>query len=195
MSAAPKLHEISVEDYLASEADSLVKREYVGGYVYAMAGGSNSHNLIASNMLVAAGSRLRGTGCRAYNSDAKIRIRLSNQTRFYYPDLSIICRPNAPGESFQDDPAVIVEVLSRKTRRIDEGEKREAYLTIPSLSFYLRVEQDRPLIVADQRSDHGFVRETYTGLDTSLPLSELNIELPLAEVYDGVEFAPEVDPE
>src|SRR5438132_6126386 len=108
MSAAKKFNLVDVDDYLAGELISPIKHEYLGGVVYAMAGARNVHNLIASNSLVALGSRLRGLRCRPFNSDTKIRVRLPNQVRFYYPDVSVICRPNSPQESFQDEPAVIV---------------------------------------------------------------------------------------
>jgi Uma2 family endonuclease len=193
MSAVPKWNLVAIEDYLAGELVSPIKHEYLGGVVYAMAGARNAHNLIASNTLVALGSRLRGRHCRAYNSDTKVRLRLPNQVRFYYPDASVICRPNPPGDSFQDDPAVLVEVLSRRTRRIDEGEKRDAYMTIPSLGVYLLAEQETPTVVVFRRTEHGFVREVHQGLEAVIPLPEIDIELPLAEIYDGVTFTPEVN--
>src|SRR5437764_606670 len=118
MSAAKKWELMAVEDYLAGELISPRKYEYVGGVVYAMAGGRNLHNLIASNVLGTLYARLRGHRCRPYNSDTKIRIHLPTHLRFYYPDTSVICRPNPPTDSYQDEPAIIVEVLSRKTRRI-----------------------------------------------------------------------------
>src|SRR3954454_16877082 len=102
MSTARKLNLISVEEYLAGELTSPLKHEYLGGVVYAMAGARNAHNLIATNTLVALGARLRGTPCRPYNSDPKVRLRLPTQGRFYYPDVSIICRPNPQTDSFQD---------------------------------------------------------------------------------------------
>src|SRR5205809_2523064 len=105
MSAAKKWNLVSVKDYLAGELASPVKHEYLGGVVYAMAGARNAHNMIATNTLVALGSRLRGRPCRAFNSDTKIRVRLPAQTRFYYPDGSVICRPNPQTDSFQDEPA------------------------------------------------------------------------------------------
>src|SRR5262245_31162070 len=134
MTAAKKLNLISVDDYLAGELVSPIKHEYIGGVVYGMAGARNVHNLIASNTLGSLHGRLRTVGrCRAFNSDTKIRVRLPTHIRFYYPDVSIICRPNPANDSFQDEPAALFEVLSRKTRRIDEGEKKDAFLTIPSL--------------------------------------------------------------
>src|SRR5262245_57374547 len=108
---------ISVEDYLAGELNSPVKHEYIGGVVYVTAGARNAHNTIKGNSFAALHMRLRGRPCRAFDADTKIRIRHRGHTRFYYPDVSVTCRPNSPQESFQDEPAVLVEVLSRSTRR------------------------------------------------------------------------------
>jgi Uma2 family endonuclease len=193
MTAAEKLNLISVDDYLAGELVSPIKHEYLGGVVYAMAGARNVHNTIAGNVFASLHARLKGKRCRPFNSDTKIRVRLPFQVRFYYPDASVVCRPNPPDDSFQDDPAVIVEVLSRSTRRIDEGEKKDAYLTIPSLGVYLLVDQETPTVVAFRRTEQGFVGEVYSDARDVIPLPEVEIELPLAEIYEGVEFVPEAD--
>lgn len=193
MSAARKLNLISVGEFLAGELRSPVKHEYLGGVVYAMAGGSNAHNLIASNTLGSVHGRLRGKRCRAYNSDTKIRVRLPGQVRFYYPDVSVVCRPNPPTDSFHDEPAVIFEVLSRRTRRADEGEKKDGYLSIPSMAAYVLIEQDSPAVIVFRRTEQGFVREVHQGLAAVIPLAEIEIELPLVDVYDAVEFVPEPD--
>lgn len=196
MSAALKWNLISVEDYLAGELDSAIKHEYVGGVVYAMAGARNVHNLIKNNILAQVYARLRGKRCRAWDSDTKVRLQFLNRTRFYYPDTSIVCEPNPPSDSFHEKPVVVFEVLSKSTRRIDEGEKKDAYLAIPSLKVYALVEQDTAAVVVFRRTEAGFIREVHTGLDAVLPLSEVEIELPLAEIYDGVEFTPEAtDPD
>jgi len=191
MSTAEILNLVSVEDYLESELISPVKHEYLGGVIYAMAGARNVHNLIAGNTLAALWSRLRGRRFRPFNSDTKIRVRLPTHVRFYYPDVSVTCRPNPQTDSFQDEPAAVFEVLSRRTRRIDEGEKKDAYLTISCLSLYVLIEQDAPAVVVLRRTEHGFVREVYQGLDAVLPLREIEIDLPLADIYEGVEFVPE----
>ena len=193
MSAAQKLNRISIDDYLAGELESSTKHEYLAGFVYAMAGARNEHNLIASNILIAIGSRLTRQSCRAYNSDTKVRIQLTTGTRFYYPDVQIVCQPNRPTESFQDNPSVLVEVLSRGTRRIDEGEKKDAYMSIPTLRVYLLVEPEIPAVVAYRRGEAGFVREVHEGIDAVVSLPEVGVDLSLAAVYGGVEFVPEED--
>jgi Uma2 family endonuclease len=186
---------ISVEDYLASELASPVKREYVGGMIFAMAGARNAHNVIAMNILGVLFGKLRGKPCQPFNSDTKVRVRLRNEVRFYYPDAFVVCQPNRQSESFQDTPAVIVEVLSRTTRRTDTTEELDAYLTIPSLSLYLLVEQEECAIAAYRRTDQGFVRESYTQMSDIISLTEIGAELPLAEIYERVEFTPETDVE
>src|SRR6266446_5366653 len=120
-------HHISAEEYLAGEELAPQKHEYLAGIVYAMAGATNAHNTIAVNLLVALGSQLRGHTCRPFNSDTKVRIRLADQTRFYYPDAQVVCHPNPPGDHFHDEPVIVFEIASESTRRIDEVEKRAAY--------------------------------------------------------------------
>ena len=193
MSAVKKTTPISVEDYLAGELVSSVKHEYLGGAVYAMAGANNTHTLIASNILGLLFSQLRGRRCRALNSDAKIRIPMATHTRFYYPDASVVCQPNRPSESFQESPIIIVEVLSKGTRRTDEGEKMDAYLKIPALTAYVLVEQVEALVTVWRRIAEGFERELYVGLDATISFADIDVTLSMAEIYESVEFVPEAD--
>ena len=177
---------ISVTDYLAGELDSPIKHEYISGAVFAMVGARNAHNLIAGNAFLAFGTRLRGKTCRPFNSDTKIRIRMIDHVRFYYPDMSVVCQPNALSDTFQDQPVVIVEVLSESTRRLDDGEKRDAYFMIPSLTHYILLEQDSIVAVVYQRVGQRFERHEFTNLDDVITLDDLSLSLPLREFYDGV---------
>lgn len=193
MTAAQRLPLVSVEDYLAAEEKSDVRHEYVGGYVHAMAGGKYRHNQVSSNILIALGSRLRGKPCQALNPDAKVRIRSAAGTSFYYPDAMVVCEPNPGNPTFQDSPVVVVEVLSDTTRRYDAHEKRDAYLMIPSLQAYLLVEPDEAKVSVYRRMNDGavsqaFDAELYVGLDAVIALAQIEVELPLAEVYERVNF-------
>lgn len=192
MSSAPHYEQISVADYLAGEQDAKRRHEYVEGGVYAMVGATNAHNRIATNATGALHSQLRGKPCEVFNSDTKIRVRLSRGTRFYYPDLSVVCRTNPASDTFQDSPAVIIEVISESTRRTDEHEKREAYLSIDTLCVYVLVEQSSAAAAVYRRLDSGFARETYLGTDAVIPLPEIECELSLADLYENVEFTPPV---
>lgn len=184
---------VSVSDYLAGELDAECKHEYLGGIVYAMAGGTNAHNTIAGSIFGNLFAALQGKPCRPFNPDTKIRVQSSTQTRFYYPDASVVRNENPPNDTFQDRPVVLVEVLSRKTRRIDEGEKRDAYLSIPTLSVYMLVEQELAGVTVYRRGDQGFAREVYDDPAGVVPLAEIGTELALADIYQDVEFTPETD--
>jgi Uma2 family endonuclease len=178
---------VSVEEYLAGELVSEVKHEYLGGRVHAMAGGTTRHSAVATNVTTALGGALRGKRCRPFNNDLKVRIELPGQTRFYYPDAMIVCELRQDSETWQDRPVVIVEVLSESTRRTDLTEKREAYLAIPTLKALIFVEPDFVHATVHRRGPSGgFVNEEYLGLEAVIPLPEVEIELPLAEVYEGL---------
>lgn len=188
MTVAKPLELVTVGGYLAGELSSPSKREYVGGYVYAMAGARNVHNTIAVSFVSLMHARLRGRPCQPFNSDTKVRVRLSTHTRFYYPDGMVVCEPNPADDTFQDQPTVIAEVISDATRRIDEGEKRDAYLTIPTLSAYLLIESDSPRVVVYERSERGFIAHLYEGLDAIIPLPAIGTHLALADLYERVDF-------
>lgn len=185
---AERLSPISVENYLAGEQRARVKHEYMAGMVYAMAGGTYAHNLVASNVLGELHAQLKGKPCRALNSDSKVKIQSGTQTRFYYPDASVVCGENVLDGVFQDKPTVIVEVLSETTRRADEGEKLEAYLKITTLNVYLMFEQDIVGVVVYRRTGRIFQREVHSDLAAIILLPEIAADLRLASVYENVNF-------
>lgn len=192
MTAARKFERLSVEGYLAGERLAKKKHEYAGGHVYAMAGGKNVHNVIAGTFYGLLFGKLRGRPCQPYNTDTKVRIRMATHTRFYYPDGMVVCEPNPAQEEFQDRPVILAEVLSVSTRRTDEGEKRDAYLTIPTLAAYLLIETERPRVVVHRRTPEGFVAHVFEGTEAAIPLEAVGAELALKELYERVDFAAAV---
>lgn len=179
---------LKIDDYLAGEEHAEIKHEYLGGVVHAMAGASNRHNTIASNFLGALAARLRGKPCQPFNSDTKVRLTFPDHTRFYYPDVMVACNLNPDTDHFQDQPVLIVEVLSDATRRIDLTEKRDAYLTLPTLKVLIFVEPDEARAILYRRSlpQGGFALEELAGLNTVIPLPEIAADITLGEVYERV---------
>lgn len=191
MTALRKTASVSIEDYLAGEEDSEIKREYLGGAVHAMAGGSADHAAISANAIVSLGGQLRGKPCRTFTSDLKVRIDLPEDTRFYYPDVQVVCDSSAGDARYQERPVVVIEVLSETTRRIDLGEKKDAYLAIPSLKVLLLVESDLAyVLVYRRRPEGGFATEVHEGPKAVIPLPEIEASLPLAELYDRITLPP-----
>ena len=152
-----------------------------------------NHNRITTTATVTIGSQLRGKTCEVFNSDMKVRVRQKHDTRFYYPDLSVVCEPNAQTATFHDRPVVIVEVISESTRRTDEHEKRDAYLSIDSLCVYVLLESSSAAAVVYRRRDECVHRETYMGIEAVILLPEIEASLALAEVYAKVKFEPIIE--
>lgn len=183
---------ITAEEYLAAEPDSPVKREFCSGFVFALEDTTNRHNEISGNALGHLYAQLRGKPCKPCNSNTKVRIRLITGTRFYYPDTFVVCHPNPPDDHFHDAPVVVLEVTSPSTRRIDLGEKKDAYLAIPTLMVYLVAESTEPVVQVYRRSPNGdFQRELAIGLEAVIPLPEIGATLALADVYEGIDFEAE----
>lgn len=193
MTLPQPVHRSTPEEYLRRERDSDVRHEYYHGEVFAMAGGSPDHSLIASNVSGELRSRLKGNLCRVYESN--LRVRIPRTTLYTYPDVSVICgeRQFDPLDMNKEtvlNPALIVEVLSPSTESWDRGGKFQNYREIESLREYVLVSSNKALVETFLRQPDGtWVMNPTASREAVAPLKSLGIELSLAEVYDGVEFA------
>lgn len=182
--------ELSEAEYLEIERHAECKSEFFAGEVFAMAGGTLEHSLIATNFAAEVRALLRGHPCAPYNSDLRLKVEATGL--FTYPDLSVVCGPVQFADAGRDtilNPTLIGEVLSDSTEAYDRGKKFENYRHIPSLQEYLLVSQKEPRIEQFLRQTDGnwLLREA-AGRDARLELPSLNITLALAEVYARVEF-------
>src|SRR5438128_137657 len=142
MTAAHKLP-IAPEEYLARERQAETKSEYYEGEIFAMAGGSEEHSLIATNVLIELGLQLRDRPCKIYNND--LRVQVDEEGPYTYPDVSVVCGEAKFVDAEVDtllNPTVIVEVLSHTTEAWDRGGKFERYQQMPSLKAYVLIAQD-----------------------------------------------------
>lgn len=88
-----------------------------------MAGGSEDHNLITLNLAFALRTHLRGRHCRVNVADVKVRLQISEEDVFYYPDVMVACDPRNLDPYFKRFPQVLIEVLSPHTEQTDRREK------------------------------------------------------------------------
>ena len=84
---------------------------------------------------------------------------------------------------------MIFEILSQSTARTDKTIKLVEYRSIPSLRRYVMLEQDQPLVTVIGRIETGWSIEL---LDRSgmLAMPEIGVDVPVAEIYEGMEFEP-----
>ncbi len=182
---------VTPEEYLERERQADYKSEYWNGEIVAMAGGSEQHSLICVNISGELRARLKDKPCRTYSSDLRVR---ATRTRYFYPDVSIVCGEPEFADEVVDmllNPVVLLEVLSPSTEDKDRGLKFAFYRQISSLTHYLMVSQDEPHVehYARQDDNHWLLADL-RGLDAVLRLPSIGCELPLSEVYARVEFPP-----
>jgi len=187
------------DEYLAVERSSEERCEYLDGQVYAMAGESPDHGTICSNLTAMIVTQLKGTDCQAWSKDTKVRSgplpkqKLNTKGLYSYPDLVVACAEREYLDEHRDvllNPRVIIEVLSPATEAFDRGEKFMRYKSwLPTLSDYLLVSQSSPVITHYvKQDDGGWSLYFYEGLEQSLFIESINCTLPLADVYDRIEF-------
>ncbi len=185
-------HRMTESEYLAVERQAEFKSEFFDGEIFAMAGGTPMHSLIATNLAREFGNRLKGTPCVAFNSDLRLKVEATGLCT--YPDLSVVCGPLRFADEQKDtltNPTVIVEVLSESTEGYDRGNKFYHYRQIPTLREYLLVGQSSPRIEQFIRTKSGqWLMAEATGLEAALSLPSLKITLALGEIFARVEFAP-----
>ena len=149
----PKLKtKTSVEDYLAGEKISPVKHEYVEGEVYAMAGSSDTHNMIAGDIYAALLVHLRNSKCQPFFGDIKVRV---TSKVYYYPDVLVSCEENPEDAHFRNSPILIIEVTSPSTKHIDRREKLLFYQQMPSVQEYAVIDQHKIKIEIHRRQPNG----------------------------------------
>ncbi len=177
---------ITIEEYLELEQTSEIRHEYVDGEVFAMAGASEEHNFITGNIYNLLRSHLRGTPCRTFASDMKVKVKVQKADIFYYPDVLVTCDPSDNERYFKTSPKLIVEVLSNSTKTIDKREKRLNYQNIESLQEYVLISQDEIKVEVYRKDTQGNWLMQILGKDDELRLDSIDLTLTMAEIYEDV---------
>lgn len=177
---------MTLDEYLAFEARSPIRHEYIAGEVFAMSGATTRHNLITLNLARHLHGIVGNRPCRVFASEVKLRVA----DRVYYPDVMLVCGRAASADLIIEEPLLVVEVTSPSTRGTDRREKLEAYRRVPSLGAYLIVDQRRRHVVAHARGPASdWLRQEFAGGESvSLPM--LDARLPLDAIYEGIELPP-----
>lgn len=171
------------EEFLAWEAQQPLRYEFDGFQPIAMAGGTAEHAGIQRNLAIAVGGRLRGKPCRFYGSDLKI----DTSETIRYPDGFVVCSPAVRGATRIIDPVVIFEVLSDSTARTDLVTKNQEYAGVASVRRYIVLAQDEMSGTMFERVGTDWVGHLLHA-GSILRMPEIDIELPLAELYEGVDL-------
>lgn len=176
------MHHYTYREYLELEETANVRHEFLGGEIFAMAGGSRAHSRMTVNVSSSLHAQLHGKRCTVHSSDMKIRVLETGLTT--YPDVSVVCgKPEVDPESDHVilNPALIVEVLSPSTEEWDRGGKLEHYRLVPSLQEVVLVAHHRRSLVIWRRDGEAWSRDEITsGVAT---LSAIGCTLAIDDVY------------
>jgi Uma2 family endonuclease len=184
-----KSEPITDEEYLRIERQAFEKGELIGGEIVAMAGASERHNVISSNIFGELWTRTKNSECRAFSSDMRVKAKKGN---YYYPDVVVVCGERKFEDNKKDvllNARVIIEVLSKSTKLKDRNEKLDSYMSLESLTDYVLVDQD------ERRIEH-FVKinekEWHVRLLTEnadkLLLESIKCEVLVEEIYREIVF-------
>ena len=181
---------MSVEEYLQLDRSSIETRyEYIDGYVTMLAGGTLDHATIGANIISILRRSLRGTSCRVFTSDARVRL---SRTHFVYPDASVSCDEKDRGQSDNvQSPRLVVEVLSPSTEGYDRGRKFGFYRECPTIQEYLLIDAQRPILEVYRREKNDFWLLRAYRLDEDVELTNLGVRFPVSAVYEDVIFPPQ----
>ena len=159
------------------------KAELDNGVIRMMAGGTARHAEVQGNILVALANRLRGSGCKPYNSDMAT---LTHDLSIRYPDVSVFCNradpANDDAKAF-DDPRILFEVLSAGTARTDLRVKLDEYKALDSVDTIVFVDiASERLRIVQRTGPHAWQDESYDGpVDPRFPA--LNLVIPHDEIF------------
>lgn len=178
ISSSEALPRMLPAEYLEYESNQSIRHELVDGYLYAMTGASDRHEEIALNLAAALRMHLRDTPCRVYKGDLKIRVA----DNFYYADVFARCDKHRGDPYFKTDPVLVAEVLSPSTQRHDRGDKRLAYLSLPTLQEYVLISQEEISVEVFRREQMG-IPEKLSKASDILRLQSVDFEITLGDLY------------
>jgi len=183
MSLAEKIT-LTAEAYLKGEETAEFKHEYQNGEVWAMVGATDNHVTIAGNLFVLLKHHLKGSPCRAYISDMKVRVEKADA--YFYPDVMVTCNPKDQANTqYKQHPVFIAEVLSPSTEAFDRGNKFNAYRQLDSLQTYWLIDTQAMRVDSFTRTQNDdWLLHSYTKVDELVEIKRIEVQCLLKELYE-----------
>lgn len=180
---------MTLDAFLQWENDQPERHEYHRGEVFAMVGARRSHGRVVSNLNRRLGERLDGTPCQVFTEGMKLQIA---EDTILYPDVFVTCDKNdlATDMVFRA-PRVVIEVLSPSTQSYDRSQKFALYRRLPSLQDYLLVDPDTRRVEALRREPPDRWLFVDMSQDEAIAIPSLDCRIPLAQVFQGLDPAPD----
>lgn len=166
--------------------------ELIDGFPVAMAPPAEAHRILAVRLVTRIDVALSGRRPCNAQTDAGIT-RPDRADSYFEAEIAATCAANEPGRQAIKDPFLVVEILSASTERHDRRVKLPVYRQIESIAEILLVAADEHYAELHRRVGAQWVTDIVRGGEAVLALASVGIEIPMAELYDGIGFAG-VDP-
>lgn len=183
---AEKLY--TLEEYLAFCKTHEGRFEFVNGEIIEMLSESVTAGQITGNIHIYLRGLLDDKPYIFVQNAVKLQVQEGKVFRI--PDF-LIFKESGNKVKYATEPILIVEVISESTAKTDRTTKLNEYRLIPSLQYYLIVEQESCFIEMYIREGERWYVEFYDKLDESISLPYFNVEIPVNRVYKKVVFQPE----
>jgi Uma2 family endonuclease len=196
MTAVQEKRIMTAEEYLKMEREGIREKdgkyEFFNQKLIFMAGASNNHNLIISNIGYTLNHQLRqkDTNYSVYTQDMRTVSHIPGKN-YFYPDVEVVEGISFFDDDFKDvlvNPTLIIEVLSDSTEKFDRGDKFKSYRNIPSFREYILVSQEAACLEQFYKNEHGKWEIGDITTEGSLILKSLPFELSIDAVYFKINF-------
>lgn len=164
-------------EFLARGERPGLREELHAGRIVAMAPPAPVHGTIAGNAAFLLRRRLRSP-CRVV-SEAPVEV---DDGTVFAADLAVTCAPIEPGRATVE-PLLIVEILSPSTRRLDLGEKAQAYAELPACREIWLVDSERRRVQLWRRAEEGWIVSLPIAGRSRFRSACLEDEIALDELY------------
>ncbi len=193
MATNPPSDIYTFEEYLAIEEESGVKHEYIDGEIFAMTGGTKRHAMIPVNSTRVISNQIieqDKDNCDVASGDLRVKVA---EKKYVYPDFLVVCGNDefeGDNETTLTNPTLVCEVISESSKDYDTGIKSEWYRNLESLKHYLIIYQSRVYVQLFTRhtTQDAWIFREFNTLSDVVPLTYINVDLPLSEIYRGIEF-------
>jgi len=185
--AEPAIKLMTIDEFLHWEDGTDTRYELIDGVPSAMAPPARAHGILCARLGGELNGVLRSRRPCTAQTEAGIA-RPDRRDSCYIADLAVTCRPYQRGEQLIQDPILIVEVLSPGTERHDRRTKVPAYREIGSVQEILLIDSEAAYAEIFRRRESGWFSEIVRGREAELHLSSIELHLPMAELYEGIDL-------
>ncbi len=175
---------MTVDEFLVWAEEQPGRYDIVDGVVHAMSpeGAGHAETKFAVQAALVAAIRASQRPCHMLPDGMTVRV---DETTAYEPDALVYCGAKLPPRAVEvPDPVIVVEVLSPSTRRVDASAKLAGYFRLPSVSHYLIVDPNKPVIINHARRS-GDVIATRIVTDGTIALDPPGMNLRVSDIYGG----------